>query len=150
MAREPPDAVDVPELRDEITAVEVVGDVLVVATRDRVIWREQGAGSREQDQLTADSAAGRRQPAARGGWTVERNLNGELGRLTCIAADPTSVWLGGASGFALYRFATRQFTFFNAPGDVPGAVRDMVADERYVWVAADGGVVRFQRRALVP
>jgi hypothetical protein len=79
---------------------------------------------------------------------VERGVYSELGRLTCLAADEEGVWVGGGRGFALFRFETRQFTFFNAPGDVPGSVRDLVADERYLWVAAEGGVVRFERGAV--
>ena len=119
------------ELAEPIVALAFSGDILAVATRDRILWR--GAESGE--------------PGA--GWTVEPPVSGRLGTLTAVVGDAGGgIWLGGERGMASYRFATRQFTFFATPGDLPGVVRDLAVDEQYVWVATDGGVVRFDRRAV--
>jgi len=112
----------VPELREEIVAVVSADDVLAAATRRRLLWRIPSSG---------DS------------WVVERPLLGELGEITALAVDVGGVWIGGARGLARYRFESRQFTFFNAPGDVPGPVWDLAIDEQFLWVATDGGLVRF-------
>ncbi len=117
-----PGAEGVPELNEDIVAVTVAGEVLAAATRRRVIWRMPSSGPR---------------------WVVERPVAGELGEITALAADAGGIWIGGAGGFAQYRFGSRQFTFFAAPGDVPGPVWDLAADERFLWVATEGGLVRF-------
>jgi ligand-binding sensor domain-containing protein len=33
--------------------------------------------------------------------------------------------------------------------DLPAAVRDVLADQDYLWVATDSGLVRFDRRAAL-
>jgi ligand-binding sensor domain-containing protein len=121
---------EVPELREEISAVASFEDVVVAATRDRILYRR----AVEQSES----------------WVVERPIEGELGQPTSLALDGDGVWIGGERGFALYQFDSRQFTFYNRIGDVPGVVRDLAVDERYLWVATDGGLVRFERRAVWP
>lgn len=79
---------------------------------------------------------------------VERVISVELGDLTSVAVDRDGVWVGGTRGIAHYDIATRAFVFFNAPGDVPGPVLDLTSDERYVWVATDLGLVRFEKSVL--
>ena len=122
----PPGVAAVPELRDEVVALARNEQILVAALRDRIVWQPLNAPF---------------------GWTVERRLP-ELGELTSLAADRDGVWIGGARGFAHYHPETRAFLVFNSPGDVPGAVRDLAVDDRYLWVATAGGVVRFEKRAV--
>lgn len=112
----------VPELSEEIVAVTFAGDVLAAATRHRLLWRV---------------------PSSSDSWIVERPVLGELGEITALGPDVGGVWIGGARGFALYRLESRQFRFFSAPDDVPGRVWDLATDERFLWVATDGGLVRF-------
>jgi ligand-binding sensor domain-containing protein len=137
----PPDVAQVPELAQEIVALTLSDSVLVVGLRDRLVWRSVVADSRAP---TDDS----RVPIA-GGWQVERTIP-EIGELTSLAADGDAVWIGGSRGFAHYRPATRSFVFHAAPGDVPGVVWDLAVDERYLWLATDGGLVRVLKRAVVP
>jgi hypothetical protein len=33
-------------------------------------------------------------------------------------------------------------------GDLPGAVNDLAVDDQYLWVATDGGLVRFRLNAV--
>lgn len=122
----PPSVAAVPELRGEVVALAHNDQVLVTALRDRIVWQ----------QLDAPF-----------GWTVERRLP-ELGELTSLAADRDGVWVGGTRGFAHYHPESRAFLAFNAPGDVPGVVRDLAVDDRYLWVATTGGLVRFEKRAV--
>ncbi len=144
----PPDVAQTPELRDGVVALALSADTLVVATRERIIWRPLASG-----QSTAES----RRPPARGQepesprrWVVERVISTELGELTALAGDAAGVWIGGIRGISLYRFSTRDFLFFNTPGDLPGAVRDLAVTTRYLWVATEGGLVRFARSSLLP
>jgi len=122
----PPGVAAVPELRDEVVALAHNEQILVAALRDRIVWRALDA------------------PAA---WTVERRLP-ELGELTAVTADAAGIWIGGTRGFAHYHPETRAFLVFNSTGDVPGAVRDLAVDDRYLWVATAGGLVRFEKRAV--
>jgi len=128
----PPDVARVPELGEPVVAVALNELVLVAALRDRIVWRWRTEGGG---------------PAAGDGWLVERRI-AELGELTSVACDGDAVWLGGSRGFAVYRPATRAFAFYAAPGDVPGVVWDVVVDDRYLWLATEGGLVRVEKRAI--
>ena len=35
-------------------------------------------------------------------------------------------------------------------GDLPGAANDLAVDEEYLWVATDGGLVRFRLNVIRP
>lgn len=115
-----------PELADRVVALAHLGDTLVAATPARLLWR-----------------------APDGEWVVERPLGGDLGTLTALLGDAGGVWVGGTRGLAFYRPATRDFLFYNQPGDLPGMVRDIAAGPTYLWVAATGGLVRFAKEALL-
>ena len=128
----PPDVTGVPELGEAIVALALSDEVLVAALRDRIVWRWR-----------SDEGG----PAAGDDWLVERRI-AELGELTSAACDGDTVWLGGSRGFAVYRPATRAFAFFTAPGDVPGVVWDVAVDDRYLWLATEGGLVRVEKRAI--
>ncbi len=116
-----------PELREPIVALALVGDTLVAAVQDRLLWR-----------------------AGAGPWHVERRLSGELGMLTALAADTGGVWVGGDRGLGRFGFVAREFHVWPSPGDVPGPVRGIAVTARHVWVATAEGLVRFTRRTLVP
>jgi ligand-binding sensor domain-containing protein len=120
------DVAEEPMLRDRVTALAFAGDTLVASLRDRIAWR-----------------------TPEGTWLVERVVTGELGDLTSLAPDAGGTWIGGTRGVAFYRFATRAFAFLNATGDIPGSVRDIAADDRYLWVATDAGLVRFTKGAIL-
>jgi hypothetical protein len=122
----PHDVGSEPLLQDPIVAVAVRGETVAAATRERIAWR-----------------------APHGEWIVERVLMGELGDLSVLAADGDGVWIGGERGVAFYRFGSRAFAVYNAPGDVPGRVRDLAVDDRFLWVATDRGLVRFTKSAML-
>ena len=115
-----------PLLREPVFALVFGRDTLVAAYRDRIARR-----------------------APDGRWLVERVISGELGSVTSLAADDAGVWIGGLRGIGFYRFATRAFAFFATVGDVPGPVRDLAVDREHLWVASDGGLVRFAKEALL-
>lgn len=125
----PPSVQSVPELRDPVTAIVLLGDTVVVATTSRVVWGANGTS-----------------------WHVERPLDAQLGVLTSLAVDGGGggVWVGGERGFGLLTFATHAFRHYGIPRDVPGPVRGLAVDHAYLWVATDSGLVRFQRSALSP
>jgi ligand-binding sensor domain-containing protein len=127
----PPGVRAVPDMNGEIVALATSDEIVVAATRDRIVIRtgsgEQGAGS---------------------GWLAERSISTELGDLTSVAADGDGVWIGGTRGLAHYGFAGRAFVFFIGTTDVPGPVLDLATDDRYLWVATDRGLVRFDKGAL--
>jgi len=137
----PPDAQGVPDLNAPIVSIATNGDTVVVATRDRLVIRtgsgEQSAECRVQNAECVEQ-----------GWFVERAISVELGDLTSVAADRDGVWVGGSRGIAHYQLVTRAFVFFNAPGDVPGPVLDLATDDRYLWVATERGLLRFDKGAL--
>jgi len=144
----PPGAEAVPELNGEIVSLAAIGDTVVVATRDRMVVTtgsvERGAGS----GATSAECRVQNEDCGEQGWLVERVISVELGDLTSVAVDLDGVWVGGTRGIARYDIATRAFVFFNAPGDVPGPVLDLTTDERYVWVATDQALVRFEKSVL--
>ncbi|MGD2135271.1 MAG: hypothetical protein PVF27_03880 [Gemmatimonadales bacterium] len=114
-------------LQDPIVALTLIADTLVAVTPERIAWRAPGSE-----------------------WVVERVLRGDLGQLTAVAPEAGGVWIGGVLGVAFYRFTGRQLLVFNRPGDVPGPVRDLAVDRRYLWVATEQGLVRFLKETLVP
>jgi ligand-binding sensor domain-containing protein len=115
------------QLEEPIIAVTVAADTVVAATPERVLWRAPGAE-----------------------WVVERLLTGDLGEITAVESDGEGVWVGGARGVAYFRPRFHDFRVFNAPGDVPGPVWALAVDQRYVWAATEAGLVRFEKRALIP
>ncbi len=123
----PPDVAAVPDLRIAIVGVTRVADTLVVASIERLLWRAPG-----------------------GEWQIERLIAGEMGAIYALAADSGGVWVGGERGIGFFRFATRDYRFYYAPGDVPGPVHDLAVSGPYLWVATEAGVARFARHALIP
>jgi ligand-binding sensor domain-containing protein len=120
----PPGIDRTPQLADPVVAVAFAGDTVVVATQQRIIWR-----------------------GSDGRWVVERVIS-ELGDLVALAGDQNGVWIAGSRGFAFYRFDTRAFLTYTGPGDLPGAPRDLTVHSGFLWVATDGGLVRFELDAV--
>jgi hypothetical protein len=114
-----------PWMRDPVVALAHGGGVLVAATTDRIAWRH-----------------------AADGWRVERSLAGEVGRIVALAGDEAGVWILGSVGAV--HFVPDRATFPQAlrRDDFPGEPWDVVADGRYLWIATDRGVVRFEQRVL--
>ena len=113
-------------LDEPIVAIARDIDTLVVATPERIAWK-----------------------APRGPWVVERVLP-EIGELRALAADRAGVWIGGSRGLAFFRFTGRSLTSFPGPEHLPGSVNSIVVAGPYLWIGTQHGLVRFQRRALVP
>jgi ligand-binding sensor domain-containing protein len=122
----PGDAAEAAMLQEPTVALTFVGDTLAVGLLDRIVWR-----------------------APPEPWVAERVVSGELGEITTLAPDSDGIWIGGIRGVAFYRFESRAFSFVNTPGDLPGPVRDIVADDRYLWVATDEGLVRFAKETIL-
>lgn len=122
----PPDAhnaVAVAALSQPIYAVARARDTVVAATERSLVWR-----------------------AIAGAWN-ELPLSLALGRPTALAADPDGgIWVGGTQGLAYADLPRARVRNFTIPLDVPAAVRDLLADDDYLWAATDSGLVRFDRR----
>jgi hypothetical protein len=122
----PDDVAREPWLHTPILAIARGGDRLVVVTPDQFAWRDPRSGT----------------------WSLT-HARSDLGPVVALAGDPdgaAGVWLGGVGGVAFWDLARGTFRVLYVPNDVPAPVRDVVADENYVWVATDSGLVRFDRR----
>ena len=119
------DAVGVAALTQPIYAMARAGDTIVAATDRSLVWRDPTTGT----------------------WT-DLPLSLALGRPTTLAADPDGgVWIGGTQGLARADLARAFVRALTVPVDIPAAARDLIADQDYLWVATDSGLVRFDRRA---
>jgi len=124
----PPEIADQASLHAPILALAGVGAMLVAVTPDQFAWR--------------DPASNR--------WTLV-HARTDLGAITALAADPGDggVWIAGTTGLAFWELPRGTFHVLRAPDDVPAAVHGVAVDSRYVWVATDGGLVRFTRSAAL-
>jgi ligand-binding sensor domain-containing protein len=121
------DAVGVAALSQPIFALTRVRDTIVAATDRSLLWRDP----------TTDT------------WN-ELPLSLALGRPTALAADPDGgVWIGGTQGLGHADLGRAFVRTFTVPTDLPAAVRDVFADQDYLWAATDSGLVRFDRRAAL-
>jgi ligand-binding sensor domain-containing protein len=123
----PQDVARQPILRDPVVALAAGSGHAVAATRERVVWRP-----REPD------------------WSREVPVSGHLGEIIDLAADSDGVWIGGTVGLGYFDFASGAYRTVTGAGDLPGAVRGIAAGPEYVWLATDGGLVRFAKNTLVP
>jgi len=119
-----PGADTLAELRDAIVALTLLGDTVVAATHNRLLWR-----------------------AGAGPWHVERQL-GEVAPIYALAGDAGGLWVGGAGGLARVRLAANSVIPFPVPRDAPAAVRGLAVTDRFIWLATPAGLVRFTRDAL--
>jgi len=120
------DAVGVAAFSQPIFAIGRVGDTIVAATDRSVVWRDPSGGA----------------------WS-ELPLSLALGRPTALTVDPDGgLWIGATQGLARADLARAFVRTLPVPVDLPAAVRDVLADQDYLWVATDSGLVRFDRRAV--
>lgn len=127
---EPPELADRPSLRVPILALTRTrgGDTIVLATERELAWRNPTRG-------------------AGGAWSL-LPLPPALGVPTVLAPDPDGgVWIGGTQGLARVDLGRSLIRTLTVPVDLPAAVRDILADDDYLWAATDRGLVRFDRRA---
>jgi hypothetical protein len=111
--------------RETALAVAAGRAGILAATAARLIW------------IAGDSAVWLAGPPA------------QVGRVRVIVADEDGFWIGGSAGLGLFRPATGWIVVLGA-GDVASEPRDLAVSHRYVWVATGRGLVRFEKRELVP
>jgi len=111
-------------LREPVLAIAVRGHEAVAVTARRVLLRG-GAG-----------------------WQIIEQAR-NLGELSSVYADSTGYWIGGSLGFAFFDPVSRLWLPV-MQGDILVPVRDIAASRGYVWVVTDAGLVRFEKRLLLP
>jgi hypothetical protein len=104
-----------------------LADTLVALTRDQLLWRN---------------------PRSRQ-WTLGPNLSALLGPLRRFAADETGFWVAGDRAVGFVRLGTPPLRSLRE-GDLPGAANDLAVDQEFLWIATDGGLVRFRLNAIRP
>ncbi len=110
-----------------VVALASLGDTVVALTRDQMLWR---------DPRTAE-------------WTLGPNLSALLGGLVAFTPDGPGFWVAGDRGVAFARLTSPPMRPLRE-GDLPGDSNDLAVDGQYLWVATDGGLVRFRLDAVRP
>ena len=113
--------------RVPVVALASLGDTVVALTRDELLWR---------DPRTA-------------AWTLGPNLSGLLGGLVAFTPDGPGFWIAGERGVGFARLTSPPMRSLRE-GDLPGDSNDLAVDRDYLWVATDGGLVRFRLDAIRP
>jgi ligand-binding sensor domain-containing protein len=120
-----PDGLASPSVQVPVVDLAPLADTVVALTRDALLWRN---------------------PRSRA-WALGPNLSALLGRLRRFVPEGSGFWVAGDRGVG--------FVGLNTPpirplrdGDLPGVVNDLAVDDRYLWVATDGGLVRFRLDAV--
>jgi hypothetical protein len=109
-----------------VIGLVALADTLVGLGRDQLLWRNPG-----------------------GQWNLGPPLSGVLGRLRRFVADRSGLWIAGDRGVGYARLNGPALLVLNE-ADLPGFSRDLAVDETYLWVATDGGLVRFRLDAIHP
>jgi ligand-binding sensor domain-containing protein len=122
-----PSGMTSPSLHAGVVDLAPLADTLVALTRDQLMWRNPK--SRE--------------------WTLGPNLSGLLGRLRRFVADGPGFWVAGDRGVGFARLGTPPLRPLRE-GDLPGAANDLAVDDDFLWVATDGGLVRFRLSVIRP
>jgi hypothetical protein len=120
-----PDGLASPSLQGPVVDLAPLADTVVALTRDALLWRN---------------------PRSRA-WTLGPNLSALLGRLRRFVADGPGFWVAGDRGIGYVGLTTPPLRPLRE-GDLPGAVNDLAVDDQYLWVATDGGLVRFRLNAV--
>jgi hypothetical protein len=102
-----------------------LADTVVALTRDALLWRN---------------------PRSRT-WALGPNLSALLGQLRRFVAEGPGFWVAGDRGVGFVGLNTPPLRPLRE-GDLPGAVNDLAVDDQYLWVATDGGLVRFRLDAI--
>ncbi|HEY6807827.1 MAG TPA: hypothetical protein VI160_03475 [Gemmatimonadales bacterium] len=121
-----PELAAVAELRQPILALARTGDTVIAATPVNLAWRNPATAA----------------------WTVLR-ARADVGTVTTLAGDAGGAWIGGTTGLAYWNIARGTFKVLHVPLDVPAVVRDVTVEGRWLWVATDAGLVRFDRDAVL-
>ena len=121
-------AAERPELAVPVVALAWKGDTLLAATASRLAWSAGGQGE----------------------WHVSASAGSSVGTFTALAPDPAGFWVAGTLGLGFFQPARGTWHALTAPGDVPQPVADVAAGGRWAWAATPLGVVRLERRVLVP
>jgi hypothetical protein len=116
-----------PSLQVDVVDLALLGDTLVALTFDQLLWRNPGTGQ----------------------WTLGPNLSALLGRLRRFVADGPGFWIAGDRGVGFARLSTPAIRSLSE-GDLPGAANDVAVDRDFLWVATNGGLVRFRLSAIRP
>jgi ligand-binding sensor domain-containing protein len=122
-----PAALATASLQAPVVAFASLADTVVALTRDQLLWRDPRTG----------------------GWTLAPNLSGLLGGLRSFTADGAGFWVAGEHGVGFARLGTAAIVTLRE-GDLPGTSNDIAVDREYLWVATDGGLVRFRLTAIRP
>jgi hypothetical protein len=120
-----PDGLTSPGLQGVVVDLAPLADTVVALTQDALLWRNPRSRS----------------------WTLGPNLSALLGRLRRFVAEGPGFWVAGDRGVGFVRLTTPPIRHLRE-GDLPGAVNDLAVDGQYLWVATDGGLVRFRLNAL--
>jgi ligand-binding sensor domain-containing protein len=110
-----------------VVDLATLGDTLVALTFDELLWRNPQSGQ----------------------WTLGPNLSALLGRLRRFVADGPGFWIAGDRGVGFARLSAPALRPLSQ-GDLPGAANDLAVDQDFLWVATDGGLVRFRLDAIRP
>jgi ligand-binding sensor domain-containing protein len=120
-----PDGLTSPGLQVPVVDLAPLADTVVALTRDALLWRN---------------------PKSRA-WTLGPNLSALLGRLRRFVAEGAGFWVAGDRAVGYVGLNTPPLRPLRE-GDLPGAVNDLAVDDQYLWVATDGGLVRFRLTAV--
>jgi hypothetical protein len=116
-----------PSFQVAVVDLATLADTLVGLTQDQLFWRDPGSKA----------------------WTMGPNLSGLVGRLRRFVAEGPGFWVAGDRGVGFARLGMPAVQLLRQ-GDLPGAVNDLAVDEEFLWVATDGGLVRFRLKAIRP
>jgi ligand-binding sensor domain-containing protein len=116
-----------PSLQTSVVDLAPLGDTLVALTQEQFLWRDPRSGR----------------------WTHGPNLSDLLGRLRRFVADGPGFWVAGDRAVGFARLGTPPLRPLRE-GDLPGAANDLAVDDRFLWIATDGGLVRFRLDAIRP
>jgi ligand-binding sensor domain-containing protein len=122
-----PSTLGLPSLQAPVLALSSLGDTLVGLTRDQMLWRDPGTDA----------------------WTLGPNLSGLLGGLRSLTPDGAGFWVAGDRGVAFARLNSPPIRPLRG-GDLPGPANDVAVDGTFLWIATDGGLVRFRLDAVRP
>ncbi|HKT58463.1 MAG TPA: hypothetical protein VJQ46_00330, partial [Gemmatimonadales bacterium] len=116
-----------PSLQAPVVALGALGDTIVALTRDQMLWRDPRTQA----------------------WTLGPNLSALLGGLVAFVPDGPGFWVAGEQGVGFARLGTPPVLPLKQ-GDLPGAANDLAVDSDFLWVATNGGLVRFRLDAVRP
>jgi ligand-binding sensor domain-containing protein len=116
-----------PSFQVAVVDLATLADTLVGLTQDQLFWRDPGSRV----------------------WTIGPNLSGLMGRLRRFVAEGPGFWVAGDRGVGFVRLGMPAVQLLRQ-GDLPGAVNDLAVGQEFLWVATDGGLVRFRLNAIRP